>query len=132
MKILVVEDDAVLAMVCVLALEEAGHSVAGLAHDVESFEPLVELSGIDLAIVDINLAGANEGLHVAERLRAKGVSVLFVSGQLSAARENVHLALGLMRKPYEIEDLIDSVTYVQNTLSGAVATSNRPSMLEVF
>jgi len=129
---LIVEDDAVLAMVSMLALEEAGHTIVGLAHDLESFEHLAERNDIDLAVVDINLAGANEGLLVAERLRAHCVCVLFVSGQLGAARENSHLAFGLLRKPYEIEDLLGSVKYIQNVLFGKTPSSTRPSTLEVF
>jgi len=132
MQILVVEDDAVLAMVSVLALEEAGHTIAGLVHDTKSFQQLPTLNGTDLALVDINLAGANEGLEVARALHEDQIPVLFISGQISAARENAHLALGLLRKPYELEDLLDSVAYVHNTSSNTGSTARRPSALEIF
>lgn len=133
MRILVVEDDAVLAMVCALALEEAGHIVVGPVHDMEGFQQLPGLEGTDLALVDINLAGANEGLEVARTLREHRVPTLFVSGQLGAARANMHLALGLLRKPYDIEDLLDSVMYVRRTfspVSGPAAAT--PPALEIF
>lgn len=132
MQILVVEDDAVLAMVSALALEEAGHTIIGLVHDTKSFQQLPDLNGTDLALVDINLAGANEGLEVARKLHEERIPVLFISGQLSAARENTHLALGLLRKPYEVEDLLDSVEYVHNASSGSASAVRRPSALEIF
>ena len=132
MQILIVEDDAVLAMVSALALEEAGHTVVGIVHDMQSFHELPELNGTDLAVVDINLAGANEGLEVARRLHSHQIPVLFISGQLSAARENKLLALGLLRKPYEVEDLLDSVEYVYNSSSGSGAATQRPLALEIF
>jgi len=132
MQILVVEDDAVLAMVSALALEEAGHTIVGLVHDTKSFQQLPELNGTDLALVDINLAGGNEGLEIARKLHQDRIPVLFISGQLSAARENTHLALGLLRKPYEVEDLLDSVEYVHNASLGTGAATTQPSALEIF
>lgn len=132
MQVLIVEDDAVLGMVSALALEEAGHTVVGIVHDMQSFQKLSRLNGTDLALVDINLAGANEGLEVARKLREDRIPVLFISGQLSAARENTHLALGLLRKPYEVEDLLDSVGYVYNASSGSGLATRRPLALEIF
>ena len=132
MQILVVEDDAVLAMVSALALEEAGHTIVGLVHDTKSFQQLPELNGTDLALVDINLAGGNEGLEIARKLHQDRIPVLFISGQLSAARENTHLALGILRKPYEVEDLLDSVEYVHNASLGTGAATTQPSALEIF
>ena len=114
MRILIVEDDAVLGMVCALALQEAGYEVLGPVHDMASFDRLAGLDGIELALVDINLAGGNEGLEVARRLRERHrIPSLFVSGQLGAARDNAHLAVGLLRKPYDVDDLLGSVAWVR-------------------
>lgn len=133
MQILLVEDDAVLAMVCALALEDAGHTIVGAVHDTKSYQRLTGLAGTDLALVDINLAGANEGLEVARELQAKQIPTLFVSGQLGAARENSHLALGLLRKPYDTEDLLNSVTYIQNfRFPGSSSAVVKPAALEIF
>ena len=133
MRILVVEDDAVLAMVCALALEDAGHTIVGPVHDVESYQRLSGLAGTDLALVDINLAGADEGLEVARELRAQQIPTLFVSGQLGAAREHSDLALGLLRKPYDTEDLLNSVTYLQNSrFSSSSSAVVKPATLEIF
>ena len=132
MQILLVEDDAVLAMVSALALEEAGHTVVGPVHDMQGFQELPTLDGTDLALVDINLAGANEGLEIARRLHEDQIPVLFISGQLNAARENDHLALGLLRKPHEVEDLLNSVEYVRNSSSSSGPAAPRPPALEVF
>ena len=133
MRILVVEDDAVLAMVCALALEDAGHTVLGPVHDTESFARIAGLAGTDLALVDINLAGGDEGLQLARELQAQHIPTLFISGQLGAARENSHLALGLLRKPYETEDLINSIAYLQSTrFSGTGLAAPKPATLETF
>ncbi|MBB3224888.1 response regulator [Pseudoduganella umbonata] len=133
MQILVVEDDAVLAMVCAAALEEAGHTVVGPVHDVESFRAISGLDGTNLALLDINLAGGNEGLELARQLRQRGIPALFVSGQLGAARDSASLALGLLRKPYDVDDLLDSIDYLQNSRNPAsVSTLQKPAALEIF
>ena len=133
MQILVVEDDAVLAMACAMALEDAGHTVVGPVHETESFLAIPGFDGIDLALLDINLAGGNEGLELASQLRQHRVPVLFVSGQLGAARDNADLALGLLRKPYDVEDLLDSIAYLQDSrLPASVTTLQKPAALEIF
>lgn len=133
MQILIVEDDAILAMVCAMALEGAGHTIVGPVHDAASFQQLSGLGGTDLALVDINLAGADEGLEIARALRKQQIPSLFISGQLGAARENTSFALGLLRKPYDIEDLLDSVSYLQNSFfPGSGPAAQKPVGLEIF
>lgn len=121
-------------MVCATALEEAGHEIIGPVHDLETFEQLPGLNGTDLALVDINLAGANEGLGVARRLQeSHDIPTLFMSGQIAAARESTHLALGMLRKPYDIEDLLAGVAYVQKVfLDGSATSAPKPPGLEIF
>lgn len=121
-----------LALIAAEALTEAGHQVVGPAYDQAGAHALAEAGGIDLALVDINLAGADEGLEVARELRERhGVRSLFVSGQLAAARSHPGLAIGLLRKPYEIEDLTRSVAWAHACATGgAPPASGRPAALE--
>lgn len=132
MRVLVVEDDAILALVCAGALESAGHSVAGPVYDIDGFRQ-VSKDCVDLAIVDINLAGNDEGLDIAEELRTQHIPALFVSGQVAAARKNTHLALGLLRKPYDSDDLLIAVEFLRKALlSENSSLPNKPAMLELF
>lgn len=134
MQILIVEDDAVLALVSAAALAEEGHDIVGPAHDMHTALALAQGRRLDLAVIDINLDGADEGIEVARFLKANhGVPSIFVSGQLAAARAHPELAVGLLRKPYEAEDLIRSVAYVQALTDGeAAAASAPPATLELF
>jgi DNA-binding response OmpR family regulator len=119
MLVLVVEDDAVVACAAADALSDAGHEVLGPALEVEEALRLVRERRPDLAMVDINLAGDEEGVALARRLRDQhGVSSLFVSGQVAAARSNQDAALGLLSKPYDPATLAAAVPIAGELMAG--------------
>ena len=65
MRILVVEDDAILALMASEALDLFGYEVVGPAHTVDEYLDLAVKQPIDLAFIDINLAGKDEGIELA-------------------------------------------------------------------
>lgn len=134
MRILVVEDDPVLALTAAATLEEAGHEVSGPAHDGPQALRFAAAQRPDVVLMDINLAGADEGLCLARDFRTlHGIPSLFVSGQLAAARANKGDALGLLRKPYEPQELVDAAAVVQAVLAGrAVPPPRVPVAMELF
>ena len=85
MRIVLIEDNAILARALIQSLQEAGHAVDWIGHGLEA-DGFLALNGADLAIVDVNLPGL-DGLHVLRRLRARGqgfpVLMLTAQGQVS-------------------------------------------------
>ncbi|AHL76457.1 chemotaxis protein CheY [Stutzerimonas stutzeri] len=134
MRILLVEDDPILALIAACALEEEGHQIVGPAYDDQQALALVESQGADIALVDINLAGHDEGVSLVRNLRQRhGIASVFVSGQPEAARKNADVALGLLRKPYEPSDLARCVDVAQAILEGgAPLPTPLPATLEIF
>jgi two-component system, response regulator PdtaR len=134
MRILIVEDDAVLGMVADAALEAAGHMIAGPAFDAGEASALAAEAGADLALVDINLEGNDEGIALARQLHERfGIPTLFVSGQVATARANRDAALGLLPKPYDIDDLVAAAAYMEALIGGGGAPlPARPGALELF
>jgi len=119
MLILLVEDDAIVASSAVGELEDAGHEVLGPAYEVDDALRLAAERRPDLALVDINLAGHDEGVDLARRLKREfGVPSLFVSGQLAAARSNQDAALGLLKKPYDPSTLANAVPVAEAVIAG--------------
>ena len=119
MRVLVVEDDAIIAFSAAGVLEEAGHEVLGPALGVEHAMAIAREQKPDLALVDINLAGGTEGVDLARRLqRELGVRSLFVSGQIAAARSNRDAALGLLKKPYDPASLAGAVPAAEAVMQG--------------
>jgi CheY-like chemotaxis protein len=78
-RILVVEDDYLVAMDIVRALERAGAEVIGPASAVEAALAALEQTVLDGAILDINLGG-EMAFPVADALMARGIPFIFATG----------------------------------------------------
>lgn len=78
LSVLVVEDEAVVAIDLEFALEEMGHTVIGAGRLSEAMSA-VQASDFDLAILDVNLNG-EPSYPVASVLKQKGVPFVFVTG----------------------------------------------------
>ena len=84
LRILVVEDNYVLAESMRWALEGLGCEVVGPAPSSSKAFELIEADMVDAAILDIDLQGKSSA-PVAQRLRDKGRPFLFLTGYESAA-----------------------------------------------
>lgn len=77
-RILIVEDEPLIAMMLEDFLELLDKEVAGTADSVASALPLIE--GADAAILDVNLRGGEKSVPVAEALAQRGVPFVFATG----------------------------------------------------
>ena len=82
LSVLVVEDEAVVAIDLEFALEELGHSVVGAGRLSEAMSA-AQSSDFDLAILDVNLNG-EPSYPVASVLEAKGVLSFAEEGDIFA------------------------------------------------
>jgi DNA-binding response OmpR family regulator len=108
-RILVVEDEFLVAMQIESILTRAGWRVIGSAGTLSSAVSLARKSACDAALLDVNLRGERAD-EVAEILFARGVPFLFVSGygrgNLPAAfRQSVEL----IAKPFSDRTLVEAV-----------------------
>lgn len=84
MRIMVVEDDALIALDIVCLLEDMGHLVVAEAADACTAYEMAEDDRPDLALVDIRLAKNTDGGKLARKLYDElGVRSLFVSGSIT-------------------------------------------------
>src|ERR1700730_12423629 len=81
-RVLVVEDDALLALDIARQLADAGLEVVGPATSVAKALGLVGKIGCDVAVLDVNL-GKETAEHVARELRARGTPFVVLSGYSS-------------------------------------------------
>jgi CheY-like chemotaxis protein len=79
LRVLVVEDNLLLAEVTKLLLEDSGGQVVGPAGWLQRGLELAEQEKLDGAILDINLHG-EMSFPIAEVLRTRGVPFIFVTG----------------------------------------------------
>lgn len=78
-KILVVEDDALIAMELEERLAGMGYAVIGPAHTILEAEALISTQAPDAALLDANLAGVSS-VPLGMLLAAKGVPIAFCTG----------------------------------------------------
>jgi CheY-like chemotaxis protein len=105
-RILVVEDEWVLAMMLQDMLAELGHTVVAVASKLKEGLVMAEKGDFDFAILDVSLDG--EMSHpIAEVLDRKGLPYVFATGYSAAGiRAAQSQSRGpLLLKPYGLEDL---------------------------
>ena len=133
MQVLLVEDEPIVAADTAEMLREAGHEVSGPATTVDEAVRLAEETGADLALVDINLRGEEEGPRLARALWSLfGVPSLFVTAQPEQARQHRDAAVGVLAKPYAAGELVQSVPVARAAAVGEEPRSWRPRNLELF
>lgn len=108
-RILIVEDEALVAMELGLVVQDMGHEVAGVAAD--SRAALEQGARVDLALVDVHLADGPTGPEVGRKLADRGVSVLFVTGNPSMINGCGRCAVGVLAKPADDRQIEDAVDY---------------------
>ncbi|KAB0676289.1 response regulator [Aureimonas leprariae] len=105
LRILIVEDEPLIALDLQAILEDAGHEVVGFATDLHrALEVASAYVNLDLALMDVDLAGGVDGVETARRLREEhDVAALFVSGRLTdevRARSAGSRPVGFVGKPF--------------------------------
>lgn len=111
-RVLVVEDESLVAMVLEDCLEALGYEVAASVANVDAALEVVRAGGVDLAVLDVNLAGS-ASYPVAEALDAQGVPYIFITGYGQAAiAENFRHRYGL-QKPFRMRDLQGALATMQ-------------------
>ena len=104
-RILVVEDDPIVAMDLTDTLGTMGYQVVATAHDVKSALSALQSGTPDLAVIDINL-GHETSEPVAEVLIARGIPFLLSTGYDSeGAPESVFSGLPRIIKPFSEPEL---------------------------
>lgn len=104
-RILVVEDEMMIAMLVEDMLSELGCSVVGPAHALDAALDLAQSEvGLDAALLDVNLGG-QPVFAVADALRARGVPAIFSTGYGDAGLRDVDRGSAVLQKPFRAGDL---------------------------
>src|SRR5579885_1586560 len=104
-RVLVVEDEMMIAMLVEDMLAELGCAVVGPAHGLDAALDLARNElGIDAALLDVNLAG-QPVFAVADALREKGIPAVFSTGYGEAGLRDVDRGAPVLQKPFRAGDL---------------------------
>lgn len=103
-RVLIVEDEALVAMLLEDILDDLGCKVAGSASNVAKALELVRDNDLDCAVIDLNL-GDETSRPVADALAAKGVPFIIVSGYGEGGVRSDFPTAVVVGKPFQAEDL---------------------------
>lgn len=107
-RVIIVEDEPLVAENLRDDLVEAGFDVVGVAPRVESALKLIEGTGFDVAIIDANLAGTSAA-PAAAALSARGLPFMVLSGYAREQLQREFSEAVYIQKPYRVRKLIDAL-----------------------
>jgi CheY-like chemotaxis protein len=103
-KVLVVEDETIVAMLLEQMLEELSCEVVGVAGQVSAAAELARSTDADVAILDMNLAGQRVD-PVAEALAERNVPFIFASGYGEDGLTAAWRGRPVLPKPFRLDQL---------------------------
>lgn len=115
-RILVVEDEPLVAFDNEYLLTDAGYEVVATVDNLIAAREIIEAEQLDLVLTDIRLNGEGDGTGVAAVARARSVPVLFVTAH--ASDETRGLGLGCLAKPYTDKVLKGALEALEAHLKG--------------
>lgn len=104
-QILVVEDEAMVAMLIEDTLTEAGFEVLGPAATVADAMAVLDAGRPACAVLDLNLGGETSA-PVADRLAAERIPFLICSGYGASGVPASHAGRPVLAKPYDPGELL--------------------------
>jgi len=118
-RILIIEDEALVAMELRFVLEDLGHEVLGVAATAQAARDLVRENDVDLALVDIHLSDGPTGINLGRELgQVMGVSVLFMTANPGMVRDGVAGTIGVLSKPTDEHAVQTAVDYALRRRQG--------------
>ncbi len=113
-RVLIVEDEALVALTLEDVLIEAGYVVCGVADRPTQALEIARVLEPELAIIDVRLADGGNGIVLAELLAAEmPVRMLFATGNPAEVRACASAGHGCLAKPFQAEALLAALAAVQ-------------------
>jgi len=115
-RILIVEDEPLMAFENETMLVEAGYTVVATHDRFADAVATIDREKVDLILSDVRLAGDRTGIDLARIAKERNIPVLFATGM--APPEASELVLGCLIKPYNERTLIAALAAVDQHLRG--------------
>ena len=129
LSILIVEDEALLAMDIEAMVDDAGHRVAGEAASLFDVQTLADALCPDLAFVDIQLARSTNGLDVCREIQRKWPEpyIVFVTANPKKIPDDFVGAHGVITKPFSRNGLMSAMRYIEEGVCDPPPVSPQPA-----
>ncbi|WP_083276867.1 response regulator [Sphingobium phenoxybenzoativorans] len=129
LSVLIVEDEALLAMDLESMIEDAGHRVVAEAASLHDVADLPGDCRFDLAFVDIQLACGTSGLDVSRLIQERWNTafIVFVTANPAKIPEDFAGAHGVIPKPFSRNGLMAAMRYIEEGVCDPPPVSPQPA-----
>ena len=104
LRVLLVEDEALIVMLVEDALADVGCEIAGVASRFDDAFTKAQTLDFDVAILDVNLNGLRT-FPIAEAIMARGIPFVFATGYGATSVPDGLNAVPILQKPFVSSDL---------------------------
>jgi CheY-like chemotaxis protein len=117
--VLVVEDESLVRVVAVQAIEAAGFKAYAAANADEAISVLEQQCNICIVFTDVNMPGSMDGIKLAHRVRDRWPPVQFIVTSALSKFRDAEMPRGsvFVSKPYSPEQIVHKI----EIMSGATA-----------
>jgi CheY-like chemotaxis protein len=114
-------------------LQLGGYEVCGIASTVAEAVALGERHKPDLAVIDLRLAGGDDGVEAARQLASRQrIGILYASGNVTPDLLAVPAGEACIAKPYVLADIIRGLEIVEQIMSSGTASPPLPPGLHLL
>lgn len=127
LRILVVEDEALIALELECLLDDLGHVTVGIAGTSAEAIAMGLATAPDVALVDIHLVDGPTGIDVARALAADPrTTVVFMTANAKRIPADFAGAFGVIAKPYSERVVASTLDYVAGCRAGQSPRPDAP------
>lgn len=115
-RVLIIEDDTLLAMSAELLLSDVVKAVVGIAATADDAVDIARRLRPDIALIDVTLAGRTDGVDAARVIGGElGIPCLFVTARVDPKSRGRMVSVpnyaGVLFKPYQPRQFIEAVAH---------------------
>ena len=127
LRIVVVEDEALIVMQLEILLEEAGHEVVGTAVSARDAVAVARRTRPDIVLIDLQLKGGSSGLDVAKDLADEPAMMLvFLTANASRFHDDFAGAVAVIAKPFSEAIIETTMTFLEECIRTPPPVSDLP------
>ncbi|MCB0442701.1 MAG: response regulator transcription factor [Flavobacterium sp.] len=112
LRVLIVEDDPIIAEDIKEMLTNVNYSVQGIAYDKNDALEILDKTKPDLVLLDLNLSGEYEGFEIANYINSKKIPFIYLtsySGKEILDKAKNTLPMGYIVKPFNERELYSAI-----------------------
>ena len=133
LKVMIAEDDLMIADLAEEVLTQHGYEVCGIARTVAEAVAIGQLHKPDLAVLDLRLAGGGLGTEIAARLGPDcRPGVLYATGNVSRVMLTAIDGDACLAKPYRSADLLRGLEIVAGLVATGIASRPFPRGFQIL